>query len=329
MAAPLEHTRDGGYGASAKQAAIQAAAAAAAAEAYSPEAIAAEAKRQEDRIAAEAAQWRKEGREQCIREHRPIEAQYLEPSPPLPGGVDGNGEHMISEGGPVYTDPTGLDEDGTVPSPRKSRLAEILAEVVEPEEAEEEPVPAEVMGGAHLVRWILLPAEEGDGWTLGLSTESHEDESPDAVYLEITQAMMRKWRNAPASANDLERFAAGLMEKVADALAEDLTDRLIESLQRITTGELRERQYLLPPSGIELTGYPQDLPTETSVGEDEPVPFSNLDEYVQARDAYAQMMSAGEFSAFLDENQDYEDEIERRASEPTQFEIDSYGGDDA
>ena len=84
MAAPLEHNRDGGYKASAEQMRIQQAAAAAAAEAFTPEAIAAEAARREKALAEEAAQWRKEGREQCIREGRPIEEQYLEPSPAQP-----------------------------------------------------------------------------------------------------------------------------------------------------------------------------------------------------------------------------------------------------
>ena len=303
MAAPLEHNRDGGYKASAEQMRIQQAAAAAAAEAFTPEAIAAEAARREKALAEEAAQWRKEGREQCIREGRPIEEQYLEPSPAQP----------------VDEVPTGLDEDGSVPSPRRSgsRLAAALAPVVEehqePEVEEEEEIPAEVMGGAHLVRWILVPAEESDGWTLGLSTESHEDEQPDAVYLEVTQAMMRKWRNAPASAHDLERFAAGLMEKVADALAEDLTDRLIEALQRITTGELREKQYLAGPVEFH-NDYEPDPPTETSVGNDVE-PFESLEAYVQFRDDYAQTASREDFAAFLDDNQEYEDEIERRASE--------------
>lgn len=304
MANPLEHNRDGGYQARAEQAAIQHARALVAAEANSPEAIAAEAARQEVRLAAEAAEWRAAERAISDANGEPYRPEILEPSPVL--------------------EPTGLDEDGSVPTPRKSRLAEALSTVLEdPDEVEDEEVeelPAEVMGGAHLIRWILLPAEENDGWTLGLGIESNEDEQPDAVYLEVTQAMMRKWRNAPANANDLERFAAGLMEKVADSLAEDLTDNLIVALERITRGELREKQHLL------------DVPTETSIGPDddgpfadapdnadevpdEPVPFGSIDEYVQARDSYAQTLSREDYSAFLDDNQDLEDQIERMANE--------------
>lgn len=333
MAAPLEHSRSGGYQASAEQMAIQQSAAAVANEAFSAEAIAAEAARREVALAEEAAVWRREGREQCVREGRPIEAQYLEPSEPLAGGVDGNGDAMVNEGGRLetYGDSTLTPDEwyaeqaasrpAPVPEPRSSRLAAALVEVLDehvPEEEADEPeeVLPEVMGGAHLVRWILVPADGSDGWTLGISTESNTDEEPDAVYLEITQAMMRKWRNEPDAVQGLPRFAAGLMEKVADSLAEDLTDPLIDALERITRGELREKQHLSPVE-----------PTRTAVGEDEPTTrtdasdldaepvysFESLDDYVMARDAYAQIMSADEFSAFLDDNQDYEDEIERQA----------------
>lgn len=311
MPNPLEHTRDGGYGAAAEQMRIQQAAAAAAAEAGSAEALAAEAARREKALAEEAAVWRREGREQCVRENRPIEAQYLDPSPPLAGGVDEVNE--IS------------DPDAVVPTPRKSRLADAMAEVIEEhqEEAEYQAVE-EVMGGASLVRWILVPDDESDGWTLGLSTESHEDEAPDQVYLDVTQAMMRKWRNSPDADKGLERFAAGIMEKVADALAEDLTDALIESLERITTGELREKQRLEAqewtfPEGSDVS-VPVE-PTRTSVGEDEPhqalpegdvEPFDSLDDYIAARDHYANTLSRDEYVAFLDTNQEYEDEIERQ-----------------
>ena len=299
----MQHNENDAYGAAARQMKIQQAAAAAANEAGSAEALAAEAARQDAIREAEAATWRKEGREQCIRENRPIEQQYLEPSPVLEGGVD------AAVNAP--SDERDVSAGITAHERRKSTLAERLA-------VEEEEVPEDLMGGAHLVRWLLTPSDDSDGWTLGLSTESHEDEQPDAVYLEVTQAMMRKWRNAPPAAKDLERFAAGLMEKVADALAEDLTDRLIECLERITRGELREKQSL-----PHFTGAPHDHilpdgtemePTRTSVGEDVE-PFTSLEDYVIARDAYTQTMSAREYTDFLDANQHLEDEIERRSVE--------------
>ena len=44
-------------------------------------------------------------------------------------------------------------------------------------------------------------------------------------------------------------------------------------------------------------------------------PFESLEAYVAFRDDYAQTASREDFAAFLDDNQEYEDEIERRASE--------------
>jgi len=296
------------YGAAARQAAIQQAAAAAAVEANSPEALAAEAARQEAKLAAEAAEWRAAERAACDARGESYPPEILEPSAPQP--VD------------EYNGPTGLDEDGTVPrlgrtikgvaypedlpedpAPARSRLAAAVQAVLEDpeEEPDYEPEPEDVMGGAELVQWVLIPDPDGtDGWALVLSIQRHTEQEPDVVPIDVTQAMMRKWRNAPGNANDLERFAAGLMEKVADALAEDLTDGVIEALQRITTGELREKQHL-------------DAPTETSVGEDEPIPFGSLQEYIEMRDHYANTLTRDEYVAFLDQNQDYEDEIERQS----------------
>lgn len=308
----MDHGRNDGYSAAQRQMRIQQAKAAAAAEANSPEALAAEAARQAIIRENEAREWRAAERAICDAKGEDYRPEILEPSPPV--DVDGNGAFEPRMVPPAWDHPTpsGLDDDGSVPSPRRSRLADKLAEVVleEEEETEPEPEPDPVMGGAHLVRWILVPAAESDGWTLGFSMEDHTSEEPDAVYLEVTQAMMRGWRNAPQNAHDLERFAAGIMEKVADSLAEDLTDRLIEALNRITTGELREKQYLVQ----EFT----DAPTETAIGPDddgEVEPFGSVAEYVEIRDSYAQTLSRDEFAAFLDDNQDMEEAVARMANE--------------
>lgn len=298
----MEHGRDGGYQAAARQMKIQQAAAAAAAEAASPEAVAAEAERQRVKLEMEAAEWRAAERAICDAKGESYRPEILEPSPVLETGVDGSLE--------VYDDYAG-NNIVTGRKGGKSRLADALAEVVEEQQEEVEVLP-EVMGGAHLVRWILVPADESDGWTLGISTESNTDEEPDAVYLEITQAMMRKWRNSPAADKPLERFAAGLMEKVADSLAEDLTDPLIDALERITRGELREKQHLnlVEPT---RTSVGEDEPQPA--GEDEPVPFGSLHEYIEARDSYALTLSRDEFAAFLDTNQDLEEQVERMLNE--------------
>lgn len=269
-----EHTRDQASAAIDDRAARANARASSAAEMFTPEFKAAEAKRQEAARAAEAAANRYSEYDRYVAEvlvynqernqdqrigavHPFQETMGLEEwkvaygfTEPEEMDAGENDAWMSDQPEPeeVQDEPT----EGPVPTGRKS-LAEAVSDHLGDQPAE----PVNVMGGAVLLRWVLTPAEEGNDWVFGMSVERELDEMPDAVFVNVNQAMLRSWRNEPKGTNTLERFAAGLIEKLADATAEDLTDSAVAALHRITDGDLRGVSSL------------RAVPTETAIGDDD------------------------------------------------------------
>lgn len=145
----------------------------------------------------------------------------LEPSPPVP-----------------------VDEIEPANADLSAKLAEAIAPVVEgPDET--------VIGaGRAIMQWILVPSddpENSDGYQLALQVQVDE-QAPGGVVLEITQQMLKQWRDGIQNKDGETRFAAGIVEKTIEIASLETGNALIYHLREL----MRE-------------------PTRTAIGDDDDV----------------------------------------------------------
>lgn len=145
----------------------------------------------------------------------------LEPSPPVP--VD-------------EIEPANID--------LSAKLAEAVAPVVE---GSDETV---IGAGRAIMQWILVPSddpENSDGYQLALQVQVDE-QVPGGVVLEISQQMLKQWRDGIQNKDGETRFAAGIVEKTIEIASLETGNALIHHLREL----MRE-------------------PTRTAIGDDDDV----------------------------------------------------------
>lgn len=145
----------------------------------------------------------------------------LEPSPPVP-----------------------VDEIGPANADLSAKLAEAVAPVLEG--ADETVIGA----GRAIMQWILVSSddpENSDGYQLALQVQVDE-QVPGGVVLEISQQMLKQWRDGIQNKDGETRFAAGIVEKTIEIASLETGNALIYHLREL----MRE-------------------PTRTAVGDDDDV----------------------------------------------------------
>lgn len=185
------------------------------------------------------------------------------------------------------------------------KLAAAVEEALEEQEGEIAPQPEIVGIGRSVLQWILVPSEEDeDGYQLALQLQV--DEQPPAGFaVDITPTMLEGWaRGKGLQGNRIEhkQFVAALFERAIAVGASETGNQLIYTLEQLM--------------GTWVAGHwvPPYNPTETAVGGGEVVPFLSLDEYVAVRDAYSEVLTPGEWDAFLASNHEWEEQIERQSA---------------
>lgn len=194
--------------------AAQRAAAAAALQEWTPEAISAEEERQR------------------------VQAEYL-------ANADDN-EHGPDRD--VLAGEVEPEEGNHTPQTLEEKLSSAVQAVLQ--DPGEEPDPIGI--GRLVFQWILVPAEDSEGYQLGIQLQVDE-QAPAGMGVDITPEMLASWakgKGLQGNRTEHKHFVAAMFDQAIGVGATETANALVYALEELMLWETR--------------------PTETSVGEDEP-----------------------------------------------------------